>query len=1016
MIISVIRMHAQTTPIANPSPDAANLGCVNNIPVSLHTGTIKPTINLFDYTENGFHLLANLGYNMSGARPDLRAGWVGRNWNLSVGGVITRVINGKPDETPEGCGYLYCADKVNDLDWFNANTDEFVEKYDDYFMGKHGPDSYYDQEPDDFYFEANGISGHFFIGKNREIHVVGQPNIKVEIDFDDRVGFIYCETFYRMRIIMDDGTVYHYGGDVDIIESSQAYIGEGGDPSYANAWYLNKITLPSGREIKFKYTQRYFDSSLSVTYLYVSPNCYLGEFRDMAYPINTFIAHYYLESIESDNVKINFNISNFSGNLKNENWKKLDEIVIRDKLLNQTVKRFAFSYSGDYLQKLQEFGSDSSVVTPPYQFEYNGQINYNATDFVRMPNRDVWGYYKANCTKYYPESLTDIDGATHYYTLDKQPSLSSTQTGILKSIEYPSGGIVEFEYELNDYSKYYEFSEYKKGLFRVQKAYGDADQLNVTELKNGEVLQVTGTIEAYVYFVDEALTKEYAYSITLSTGIYNKAFFFGKVGLSLPSQVMDSYRFSVSYKGLSSSMNEKCGGLRIKSIIYKESKNNITKIADYVYSTGYRNGYDELAAQSSGILGCKPVFEYAFTKNGGKALWSIPVSTAQLTDGSPVGYSEVTEIISNGQGTQQGYTTYHYSNFDDYPDLKPTYYWTNISGDAGARDSQAHKRGKLLTKNVHDRNGRLVQTVKYSYKCMNADTVMALKLREVPAIQINNGRWLFGSFSACNKYSVSNLLVEERRYDYLISGNFESPIEQCIKYKYNEYNQIVEKDVESSGGDHLITQYKYPQDFVDGNSSNENDVFVKMFNRHIIAPVIEEVKWKNSSLVEKVRTEYRFENEVPYLYSSAKSYDPVLDDFQADVYNTKCDSRGNILCSKQANGLQTVYLWGYNYKYLVAIIENATQAEVEAITGTLESYAAQPFPDLSKIELLRKELKGARITSYTYKPCVGVLTETDIANHTLYYEYDTLGRLISVSDENHNKVNAYKYHHRRIAN
>lgn len=63
---------------------------------------------------------------------------------------------------------MYCADKVNDLDWFNANTDEFVEKYDDYFMGKHGPDSYYDQEPDDFYFEANGISGLLYweeIGK-----------------------------------------------------------------------------------------------------------------------------------------------------------------------------------------------------------------------------------------------------------------------------------------------------------------------------------------------------------------------------------------------------------------------------------------------------------------------------------------------------------------------------------------------------------------------------------------------------------------------------------------------------------------------------------------------------------------------------------------------------------------------------------------------------------------------------------------------------------------------------------
>ncbi len=1012
MIISVIRMHAQTTPIANPSPDAANLGCVDNIPVSLHTGTIKPTINLFDYTENGFHLLANLGYNMSGARPDLRAGWVGRNWNLSVGGVITRVINGKPDETPAGLGYLYCADKINDLDWLNTNSNEFVEKYDDYFIGKHGgSDSFYDQEPDDFYFEANGISGHFFIGKNREIHVVGQPNIKVEIDFDDKTEFPYCATFREIKIIMADGTLFHYGGNTNFIESSQVYE----NPSYANAWYLNKIVLPNGREIKFQYTQRYLDNSIFVTYLYVSPNCPLGEFRDAAYLTSTFIEHYYLKSIESDNLKIDFNISDCVGNLKKENWKKLDEIVVFDKLLNQTIKRFTFSYLGDYLMELQEYGSDSSTVLPPYLFNYSGRIGYSADESVLKPNRDAWGYYKANCTQFLPESIDDANG-NHYFSLAKQPSLSSTQTGILKSIEYPSGGIIEFEYELNDYSRYYEFSEYKKGLFHVQKAYGDADELKYTELKNGETLQVTGIVEANVYFVDEGLTNEYSYSIKLSTGIYNRAFFFGQVGLSLPSQVMESYRFNVSYKGLSTSMNEKCGGLRIKSVVYKENKDKIAKIAYYVYSAGYRNGYDELTAQSSGVLGCKPVFEYAFTKNGGKALWSIPVSTTQLTDGSPVGYSEVTEIISNGQGTQQGYTTYHYSNFDDYPDLEPTFCWTNISGDAGTRDSQAHKRGKLLAKDVYDRNDRLVQTVRYSYKCMNADTVMALKMREIPAIQINYARWLFGSFSACNKYSVSNLLVEERRYDYLISGNFESPIEQCIKYKYNEYNQIVEKDVESSGGDHLITQYKYPQDFVDGNSSNENDVFVKMFNRHIIAPVIEEVKWKNSSLVEKVRTEYRFENEVPYLYSSAKSYDPVSDNFQADVYNTQCDSRGNILCSKQANGLQTVYLWGYNYKYLVAIIENATQAEVEAITGTLESYAAQPSPDLSKIELLRKELKGARITSYTYKPCVGVLTETDIANHTLYYEYDTLGRLISVSDENHNKVNAYKYHHRRIAN
>ena len=232
----------------------------------------------------------------------------------------------------------------------------------------------------------------------------------------------------------------------------------------------------------------------------------------------------------------------------------------------------------------------------------------------------------------------------------------------------------------------------------IDKAYGDADELKTTQLKNGEILEVTGTVEANVYFVDEGLTQEYSYFTRLTTGKYDRRFFFEQIGLQLPSDVMESYRFMISYKGLSNSMNEKCGGLRIKSIVYKENEDKIVKRADYVYTIGYRNGADLTTEQSSGILGCKPIFEYAFVKGGGNAIWSIPVNTAQLTDGSPVGYSEVTEIISDGQGVQQGYTIYFYSNFDRYPDLGPIYGFTNVAGDTGTRDSQAHKRGKLLRK------------------------------------------------------------------------------------------------------------------------------------------------------------------------------------------------------------------------------------------------------------------------------------------------------------------------------
>lgn len=39
-----------------------------------------------------------LNYDASGVRPDEHPGWVGMNFSLSAGGVITRTVNNLPDE------------------------------------------------------------------------------------------------------------------------------------------------------------------------------------------------------------------------------------------------------------------------------------------------------------------------------------------------------------------------------------------------------------------------------------------------------------------------------------------------------------------------------------------------------------------------------------------------------------------------------------------------------------------------------------------------------------------------------------------------------------------------------------------------------------------------------------------------------------------------------------------------------------------------------------------------------
>ena len=110
----------QSIPINIPTPNATSLGRYGDIKVSLYNGTADINVPIFSLNTRGVKLDIKLEYSSSGVMMNSLPGWIGENWTLSAGGVITRVINGNPDE------YIYPK---------QANISEFH----NYFEGHYRP-------------------------------------------------------------------------------------------------------------------------------------------------------------------------------------------------------------------------------------------------------------------------------------------------------------------------------------------------------------------------------------------------------------------------------------------------------------------------------------------------------------------------------------------------------------------------------------------------------------------------------------------------------------------------------------------------------------------------------------------------------------------------------------------------------------------------------------------------------------------------------------------------------------
>ena len=132
----------------------------------------------------------------------------------------------------------------------------------------------------------------------------------------------------------------------------------------------------------------------------------------------------------------------------------------------------------------------------------------------------------------------------------------------------------------------------------------------------------------------------------------------------------------------------------------------------------------------------------------------------------------------------------------------------------------------------------------------------------------------------------------------------------------------------------------------------------------------------------------------------------------------KYDGNGNPL-EVEKDGVRTCYIWGYGGKLPVAKLENISYDYIPSnLLSACQSYGISMTEDqiLAPLNALRSSndvnMQKAMITTYTYKPSVGVTTITDPKGFKTTYKYDGFGRLELVKDCEGDIVSETKYHYR----
>jgi len=473
--------------------------------VNLPTGRAEFNFPLYSYSD-GNRLSTSVSLNYTGGggiKVDEMASSVGLGWELQYGGIISRTAIGEPDDQigrdldgfdAIGTGFYkhtyptLCETRAGWVPMFSAPARFF----------KHDAQTIADKEEDIFAFRFGKDHGSFVIGKDGTILPLEQTNLKIEkfeedmsasqivtriskfvITTEDGIQYVFNDKTLNRIISYETAPPVQFALEVPVANRSYHLMKTNfkvNNYYSVDNWLLSEIINPlTGKKITFNYESYSLDyitgedaiQSIEkvddtnyknvIQWIQRRFNGVVKRISAIQLPNNTSIEFTYFDN---NRVDLAGDKALKQVAIKENSQERSGYVFSYQYFAKNVTRPFNYAFPADEapyarlsLMSVQRKGT-GGYLDKPYSFSYYiGHISGN-TGWVpaRMtPSRDHWGYYNAIAVYPYDNSLNIYKNMANLFAARGRAvhPMCTAQNGCLKTVTYPTGGTLNFEYEQN---------------------------------------------------------------------------------------------------------------------------------------------------------------------------------------------------------------------------------------------------------------------------------------------------------------------------------------------------------------------------------------------------------------------------------------------------------------------------------------------------------------------------------------------------------------------------------------